>query len=54
MKPVNRYQSQLLFRKSYKIPRTLRFRPNTRLLVFRPKRDGPEKPTNRCPFGIAW
>jgi hypothetical protein len=37
MKPVLRYQSQLLFRKSYKPNRILRIRPATRLnLVFRP------------------
>ena len=37
MKPVLRYQSQLLFRKSYKPNRVIRIRPATRLnLVFRP------------------
>ena len=37
MKPVLRYQSQLLFRKSYKPNRPLRTRPTHRLnLVFRP------------------
>ena len=37
MKPVIRYQSQLLFRKSYKPNRVLRIRPTGRLnLVFRP------------------
>jgi len=37
MKPVIRYQSQLLFRKSYKPNRVLRIRPVTKLnLVFRP------------------
>ncbi len=33
MKPVIRYQSQLLFRKSYKPARTLRIRPLIRLNV---------------------
>jgi hypothetical protein len=37
MKPVLRYQSQLLFRKSYKPRRVIRIRPNAKLnLVFRP------------------
>ena len=37
MKPVIRYQSQLLFRRSYKPNRVLRIRPTQRLnLVFRP------------------
>ena len=37
MKPVIRYQSQLLFRKSYKPNRVIRIRPAQRLnLVFRP------------------
>jgi hypothetical protein len=37
MKPVIRYQSQLLFRKSYKPSRTLRIRPGTKLnFTFRP------------------
>ena len=37
MKPVLRYQSQLLFRKSYKPNRILRIRPATLLtLEFRP------------------
>ena len=37
MKPVIRYQSQLLFRRSYKPNRVLRIRPTRRLsLVFRP------------------
>ena len=43
MKPVIRYQSRLLFRKSYKPKRLIRFRPGTRAtLVFRPSRVGPE------------
>jgi len=37
MKPVIRYQSQLLFRKSYKPSRVIRIRPAQRLnVVFRP------------------
>ena len=37
MKPVLRYQSQLLFRRSYKPNRVMRIRPAPRLnLVFRP------------------
>ncbi len=37
MKPVMRYQSQLLFRESYKPNRKLRFRPGMRVtIVFRP------------------
>jgi hypothetical protein len=36
MKPVIRYQSQLLFRRSYKPNRIMRIRPTQRLnLVFR-------------------
>ena len=37
MKPVLRYQSQLLFRRSYKPKRVIRIRPAAKLnLVFRP------------------
>ena len=37
MKPVLRYQSQLLFRRSYKPKRVIRIRPTENLnLVFRP------------------
>jgi hypothetical protein len=37
MKPVIRYQSQLLFRKSYKPQRTIRIRPLGKTsFVFRP------------------
>jgi len=37
MKPVMRYQSQLLFRRSYKPNRAMRIRPPPRLnLAFRP------------------
>lgn len=42
MKPVLRYQSQLLFRKSYKPARILRIRPNTKGVTFRPSRPGGE------------
>ena len=39
MKPVIRYQSQLLFRKSYKPNRIMRFRPAAKLnFSFRPVR----------------
>ena len=38
MRPVIRYQSQLLFRKSYKPARILRIRPNTKSVTFRPAR----------------
>jgi hypothetical protein len=38
MKPILRYQSQLLFRKSYKPNRVIRIRPGLKLnLVFRPR-----------------
>jgi hypothetical protein len=38
MKPVLRYQSQLLFRKSYKPNRVIRIRPAAKLnFVFRPR-----------------
>jgi len=42
MRPVIRYQSQLLFRKSYK---PLRFKPGSRVkpVTFRPPRAGPNK-----------
>ncbi|MDB6068115.1 MAG: hypothetical protein JWR26_4323 [Pedosphaera sp.] len=43
MKPVIRYQSQLLFRRSYKPIRVIRIRPDVkRNLVFRSSRTGPE------------
>jgi hypothetical protein len=38
MKPVIRYQSQLLFRKSYRPNRILRIRPNAKGVTFRPAR----------------
>jgi len=47
MKPVIRYQSQLLFRKSYKPNRVIRFRPGAKQnLVFRPSRAGPTPMAN--------
>jgi len=49
MKPVVRYQSQLLFRKSYKPNRVIRIRPAQRLnVVFRPARAGPQIKTYEC------
>jgi len=45
MKPVTRYQSRLLFRKSYKPNRVIRIRPAARLnFVFRPARQFGSKP----------
>jgi hypothetical protein len=47
MRPVMRYQSQLLFRKSYKPKRLIRSRPaGKQNLRFRPSRAGPE--INAC------
>jgi hypothetical protein len=44
MRRVIRYQSQLLFRKSYKPNRIIRIRPAARRnLVFLPSRAGPNK-----------
>jgi hypothetical protein len=44
MKPVLRYQSQLLFRKSYKPNRVIRIRPVKKVaLMVRPARAGPQK-----------
>jgi hypothetical protein len=43
MKPVVRYKSQLLFRKSYKPNRVISIRRTGKLkLVFRPTRQGPK------------
>jgi hypothetical protein len=43
MKPVIRYRSQLLFRKSYKTNRVTRIRPVQRAtIVVRPARAGPQ------------
>jgi hypothetical protein len=45
MKPIMRYQSQLLFRKSYKPIRIIRLRPASRLNpTFRPVRRFGAKP----------
>jgi len=45
MKPILRYQSQLLFRRSYKPYRVMRIRPTRRLnLVFRPVNQFGAKP----------
>ena len=44
MKPVIRYRSQMLFRKSYKPNRVIRIRPAQRAtLVVRPARAGPQR-----------
>jgi len=49
MKPVIRYQSRLLFRKSYKPKRVIRIRPGVQTsLVFRPQRATPESKTYEC------
>ena len=40
MKPVLRYQSQLLFRKSYKPSRAIRIRPAKLKFIFCPVRFG--------------
>jgi hypothetical protein len=43
MKPVIRYRSQLLFRKSYKPNRVIRIRPAPKVaLIVRPDRAGPK------------
>ncbi len=49
MKPVMRYQSQLLFRKSYK-PNRIRITPAQLNIVFRPVRFGlkPQIKTYEC------
>ncbi len=39
MKPILRYQSKLLFRKSYK-PNRLRIKPAKLIFIFRPMRFG--------------
>ena len=54
MKPVLRYQSQLLFRKSYRPNRILRIRPSVKLkFTFRPVRFGlkPQIKTYECETG---
>ena len=49
MRPVIRYQSQLLFRKRYKPNRIIRIRPAQRLnVVFRPTRAGPQIKMYEC------
>jgi len=49
MKPVLRYQSQLLFRKSYKPNRVLRIKPQAKLqVVFRPARFGFKPQIKTC------
>ena len=49
MKPVLRYQSQLLFRKSYKPDRLIRIRLAAKTIkVFRPPRAGPPLKTYEC------
>jgi hypothetical protein len=49
MRPAIRYQSQLLFRKSYKPNRVIRIRPGVKLnLMFRPSRAGPENKNYEC------
>jgi hypothetical protein len=49
MRTVMRYQSQLLFRRSYKPNRVIRIRPSRkRGLLFRPSRAGPEIKTYQC------
>ena len=50
MKPVPRYQSQLLFRKSYKPTRVIRIRPVKLKFSFRPVRFGlkPQIKTYEC------
>ena len=50
MKPVLRYQSQLLFRKSYKPNRVLRIKPVKLNIEFRPVRFGvkPQIKTYEC------
>ncbi len=45
MKPVIRYQSQLLFRRSYKPTRVIRIRPAPKVgVTYRPARRFGEKP----------
>ena len=47
MKPVIRYQSQLLLRRSYK-PDRLRIKPRKLNIVFRPVRFGVKPQINTC------
>ena len=54
MKPVIRYRSQLLFRKSYKPNRVIRIRPAQKTaLVVRPARAGPQINTHKTSSGVA-
>ena len=50
MRPVIRYQSQLLYRKSYKPDRVIRIRPAKLNFEFRPVRSGlkPKITTYEC------
>jgi hypothetical protein len=48
MKPVIRYRSQLLFRKSYKPNRIIRIRPAKVRFVFRPMRFGMKPQIELC------
>jgi hypothetical protein len=49
MNPVRRYQSLLLFRKSYKPIRVSQIRPAPgRNVVFRPSRASPQINTHEC------
>ena len=49
MRPFVRYQSQLLFRKSYKPNRVFQIRPAGKAsLVFRPGRAGPQIKLYEC------
>lgn len=49
MRLPKRYQSQLLFRKSYKPSRVVRIRPAAKLnLVFKPGRAGPQNQKYEC------
>ncbi len=49
MRSVSRYQSQLLYRMSYKPNRIIRIRPDAkRNLTFRPTRAGPQIEKYEC------
>ena len=49
MKPIIRYQSQLLFRKSYKPDRLIQIRLAAKAIkFFRPSRAGPQIKTYEC------
>jgi hypothetical protein len=52
MKPVIRYQSQLLYRKSYKPIRSIRVRPGTRPITFRLARGWPIPIRAKADVGI--